>query len=51
MVPTFQRELYPLPLLPVRLFIACLLSDTRWCEDVAVLGVLRLNEPEVRATC
>lgn len=43
-VPAFQRELDPLLLLPVRLFIACLLTDMRWCEDVAVQGVLRLSE-------
>ncbi|WP_020640043.1 hypothetical protein [Amycolatopsis balhimycina] len=43
-VPAFQRELDPLLLLPVRLFIACLLADMRWCDDVAVQGVLRLSE-------
>jgi hypothetical protein len=42
-VPAFQRELDPLLLLPVRLFIACLLADMRWCEDVAVRGALRLG--------
>lgn len=45
-MPAFQRELDPLLLLPVRLFIACLLADMRWCEDVAVQGVLRLSERE-----
>jgi hypothetical protein len=43
-VPAFQRELDPLLLLPVRLFVACLLADTRWCEDVAVQSALRLDE-------
>lgn len=43
-VPVFQRELDPLLLLPVQLFMACLLSDMRWCEDAAVQGVLRLSE-------
>ncbi|MEU4248961.1 MarR family transcriptional regulator [Amycolatopsis sp. NPDC026612] len=42
-VPAFQRELDPLLLLPVRLFVACLLADMRWCEDVAVRGALRLS--------
>jgi hypothetical protein len=42
-VPAFQRELDPLLLLPVRLFVACLLADTRWCDDVAVQGALRLD--------
>jgi hypothetical protein len=43
-VPAFQRDLDPLLLLPVRLFVACLLADMRWCEDVAVRGALRLGE-------
>ncbi|MGW5715106.1 hypothetical protein ACWEVP_02980 [Amycolatopsis sp. NPDC003865] len=43
-MPAFQRELDSLLLLPARLFIACLLADTRWCDDVAVQGVLRLSE-------
>ncbi|MEV4143646.1 MarR family transcriptional regulator [Amycolatopsis sp. NPDC049691] len=43
-VPAFQRELDPLLLLPVRLFIACLVADMRWCEDAAVQGVLGLSE-------
>jgi hypothetical protein len=43
-VPASQRELDPLLLLPVRLFVACLLADMRWCEDVTVRGVLRLSE-------
>ncbi|MET9002077.1 MarR family transcriptional regulator [Amycolatopsis sp. NPDC004169] len=43
-MPAFQRELDPLLLLPVRLFIACLLADMRWCEDVVVRGGLRLSE-------
>ncbi|WP_239071875.1 transcriptional regulator [Amycolatopsis sp. SID8362] len=42
--PAFQRELDPLLLLPVRLFIACLLADMRWRDDVTVQGVLRLSE-------
>lgn len=43
-VPAFQCELDPLLLLPVRLFIACLLADMGWCEDAAVRGALRLSE-------
>jgi DNA-binding transcriptional ArsR family regulator len=43
-VPAFQRELDPLLLLPVRLFVACLLADTRWSEDIAIRGALRLSE-------
>jgi hypothetical protein len=43
-VPAFQRELDPLLLLPVRLFVACLLADTRWCDEVAVQGALRLDQ-------
>lgn len=43
-VSTFQRELDPLLLLPVRLFVACLLADTHWCEDVAIRGALHLTE-------
>jgi hypothetical protein len=43
-VPAFQRELDPLLLLPVRLFIACLLVDMRWCEDAAVQGVLCISK-------
>lgn len=42
-VPAFQRELDPLLLLPVPLFVACLLADKGWCEDVAVRGALRLG--------
>ena len=42
-VPAFQRDLDPLLLLPVRLFVACLLADMRWCEDVAVRGALSLS--------
>ncbi|MCU1683816.1 MAG: MarR family transcriptional regulator [Amycolatopsis sp.] len=42
--PTFQRELDPLLLLQVRLFVACLLAETRWCEDVAVQAALRLDQ-------
>lgn len=43
-VPASQRELDPLLLLPVRLFVACLLSDMRWYEDVTVRSVLCLSE-------
>ncbi|MEV7038515.1 MarR family transcriptional regulator [Amycolatopsis sp. NPDC051061] len=43
-VPAFQRALDPLLLLPVRLFVACLLADMRWREDVAVRGALHLSE-------
>lgn len=54
-MPAFQRELDPLLLLPVRLFIACVLADMRWCEDVTVQGVLGLNErkfaPHVERLC
>ncbi|MEU5261996.1 MarR family transcriptional regulator [Amycolatopsis sp. NPDC021455] len=42
-VLTAHREVDPLLLLPVRLFIACLLADMRWCEDVAVRGALHLD--------
>lgn len=43
-VQASQRELDPLLLLPVRMFVACLLADMRWCEDVTVRGALRLSE-------
>jgi DNA-binding transcriptional ArsR family regulator len=42
-VPASQRDLDPLLLLPVRLFVACLLADMRWCEDVAVRSALSLS--------
>lgn len=42
-VPAAQRDLDPLLLLPVRLFVACLLADMRWCEDVAVRSALSLS--------
>ncbi|WIX76988.1 helix-turn-helix transcriptional regulator [Amycolatopsis carbonis] len=41
-VPAFQRELDPLLLLPVRLFVLCQLADMRWRRAVVVgtaLGV------------
>jgi hypothetical protein len=43
-IPPFQRELDPLLLMPVRLFVACLLADAKWCEHVTVRGALRLGE-------
>ena len=42
--PVYKRDLDPLLLLPVRLFIVCLLADMRWCDEVAVQGVLRQSE-------
>jgi hypothetical protein len=43
-VPTFQRELDPFLLLPVRLFMVCLLADGRWCKNVAIREALRLTQ-------
>lgn len=43
-LPTFQQELDPLLLMPVRLFIACLLADGGWSDDIAVRSALQLGE-------
>jgi hypothetical protein len=43
-LPTFQQELDPLLLMPVRLFIACLLADGEWNDDIAVRSALQLGE-------
>jgi hypothetical protein len=43
-IPAFQRELDPLLLLPIRLFVVCLLADARWCEDVAVRDAMHVTE-------
>jgi hypothetical protein len=43
-VSAFQRDLDPLFLLPIRLFVTCLLADARWHEDAAIRGALRLTE-------
>ena len=43
-LPTFQQELDPLLLMPVRLFIACLLADGEWSDDIAVRSALQLGE-------
>jgi hypothetical protein len=43
-IPAFQRELDPLLLVPARFFVACLLADAKWHEDVAVRRTLRLGE-------
>jgi hypothetical protein len=43
-VPTSQRDLDPLLLLPIRLFVVCLLADTRWREALGVRGALHLSE-------
>jgi DNA-binding MarR family transcriptional regulator len=41
--PASQRELDPLLLLPVRLFVACVLADAHWHEDLTVRAALRLS--------
>ncbi|MFJ7212829.1 transcriptional regulator [Amycolatopsis sp. NPDC098790] len=43
-LPTFQQELDPLLLMPVRLFIACLLADGEWSDDIAVRSALQLGD-------
>jgi hypothetical protein len=43
-LPTFQQELDPILLMPVRLFIACLLADGEWRDDNAVRSALQLGE-------
>ncbi|MFI5586344.1 transcriptional regulator [Amycolatopsis sp. NPDC051758] len=42
-----QRDLDPLLLQPVRLFIACLLADTRWHEQREIQGALGLPTPDL----
>lgn len=42
-LPVFQHELDPLLLLPVRLFVLCLLADVRWHEEGALTTRLRVG--------
>lgn len=42
-IPVFQRELDPLLLLPIRLFVLCLLADVRWHEEDALATSLRVS--------
>ncbi|OKK00280.1 hypothetical protein AMK34_01120 [Amycolatopsis sp. CB00013] len=42
-LPVFQRELDPLLLLPVRLFVLCLLADVRWQEEGTLATRLRVS--------
>ncbi|PNE16980.1 hypothetical protein B1H26_18545 [Amycolatopsis sp. BJA-103] len=42
-IPVFQLELDPLLLLPIRLFVLCLLTDVRWQEESALATRLRVS--------
>ncbi|QWF84969.1 transcriptional regulator [Amycolatopsis sp. CA-230715] len=42
-VPTFQRELDPLLLQPIRLLAMCLLADMRWSDDLTLARALRVH--------
>ncbi|GAB3741140.1 hypothetical protein GCM10027598_71570 [Amycolatopsis oliviviridis] len=42
-VPSSHRDLDPLPLLPVRLFVMCLLADLHWYEDAVLANALRIK--------
>ncbi|WP_414943772.1 transcriptional regulator [Amycolatopsis sp. cmx-11-32] len=42
-VPSSHRDLDPLLLLPIRLFVMCLLADLHWCEDAVLANALRVK--------
>lgn len=42
-VPSSHRDLDPLLLLPVRLFVMCLLADLHWYEDAVLANALRVK--------
>ncbi|RSN24252.1 MarR family transcriptional regulator [Streptomyces sp. WAC 05977] len=42
-IPVFQRELDPLLLMPIRLFVLCLLADTRCHEEDVLATSLRIS--------
>lgn len=46
-VPSSHRDLDPLLLLPVRLFMMCLLSDLHWYEDAVLANALRIKPHSV----
>ncbi len=46
-VQSAHRDLDPLLLLPVRLFVMCLLADLRWYEDMVLANALRIEPPAV----
>lgn len=46
-VPSSHCDLDPLLLLPVRLFVMCLLADLHWYEDAVLANALRIKSPAV----
>ncbi|MFI6306765.1 transcriptional regulator [Amycolatopsis thailandensis] len=46
-VPSSHRDLDPLLLLPVRLFVMCLLADLHWHEAVVLANTLRIKPRSV----